>query len=352
MPEKLSTGAKVGLGCGGGGCLTVVVIVIAAIISVVVGGGPAETADEAAGQTASASATAEPVPTTETPVPTDTVAPGTALAMLADLDTKGRAPKTGYDADLFHWRSDVDHNGCDTRNDVLRRDLSDITLKRGSNGCVVVGGMLDDPYLGESYEFDRDPNNIDIDHVVARSNAWQTGAQDFDEAELEEFGNDPLNLLAVSSTLNRQKGDGDAATWLPPQKSFRCEYVSRQIAVKHKYGLWVVKAERDAMTRVLESCEDEPAFAEDVSWPAAGDGDNVTVEPEPTKTKRPVETSAPDPEPKRRESEPEPKRESSGGSVYYKNCSAARAAGAAPVRVGDPGYGRHLDRDGDGVGCE
>lgn len=352
MPEKLSTGAKVGLGCGGGGCLTIAVIVIAAFISVIVGGAPDETAAEtvSGGQATTAPASPESTPTTAVPTPTKTADPGTALAMLADLETKGRAPKTGYDADLFRWRADVDRNGCDTRNDVLRRDLTDITLKLGSNGCAVIAGRLADPYLGETYAFDRDPNNIDIDHVVARSNAWQTGAQGLDETELEEFGNDPLNLLAVSSTLNRQKGDGDAATWLPPQKSFRCEYVSRQIAVKHKYGLWVVRAERDAMTRVLESCEDEPAFTEDVSWPAAGDGDNVKVESTPTKTKKPVEKPAPAPE--KPADEPEPKRDSFSGSVYYKNCTAARAAGAAPVRVGDPGYGRHLDRDGEGVGCE
>lgn len=38
--------------------------------------------------------------------------------------------------------------------------------------------------------------------------------------------------------------------------------------------------------------------------------------------------------------------------VYYQNCAAARAAGAAPVYAGEPGYGPHLDRDGDGKGCE
>ncbi|SMX95688.1 MULTISPECIES: HNH endonuclease family protein [Brevibacterium] len=129
---------------------------------------------------------------------------GTALAMLDELKVKGRAPKIGYDADLFKWRSDADHNGCDTRNDVLRRDLRDITLKAGTKGCVVIAGDLNDKYKGETYAFDRDPSNIDIDHIIARSNAWQTGAAKFDEETLKEFGNDPLNLLAVSSSLNRQ----------------------------------------------------------------------------------------------------------------------------------------------------
>ncbi|WP_240372602.1 GmrSD restriction endonuclease domain-containing protein [Brevibacterium zhoupengii] len=286
-------------------------------------------------------------------------APGTALAMLEELEVKGRAPKTGYDADLFKWRSDADHNGCDTRNDVLRRDLNDITLKAGTKGCVVIAGDLDDTYKGETYAFDREPNNIDIDHVVARSNAWQTGAAKFDEDTLREFGNDPLNLLAVSSSLNRQKGDGDAATWLPPAKSYRCEYVSRQIAIKHKYDLWVVAAEKSAMKRVLGTCDDEPAFTKNVAWPEPGEGDNATTEEDTTTKKKSSsgsESSSGSKSSSGSTSDSGQKSTSSGsgssGSVYYKNCTAVRDAGAAPVRRGDPGYGSHLDRDGDGIGCE
>ncbi|RBP65465.1 uncharacterized protein DUF1524 [Brevibacterium sanguinis] len=249
-------------------------------------------------------------------------ATGSARAMLAEIEVKGRAPKTGYDPDLFKWRSDVDHNGCDTRNDVLRRDLAAITLK--DDGCVVTAGELDDPYAGETHAFDRSPHTVDIDHVVARSDAWQTGAFAFDEETLRGFGNDPLNLLAVSSTLNRQKGDGDAATWLPPNKGFRCEYVARQIAVKYKYELWVVAAEKAAMERVLDTCPEQPSFAEDVDWPAPGSGRLSSGEG----------------------------AGGSGDPARFDNCAAARSAGAAPVRRGDPGYGEHLDRDGDGIACE
>lgn len=273
---------------------------------------------------------------------------GTALAMLQELEVKGRAPKTGYDGDLFKWRSDADHNGCDTRNDVLRRDLNDITLKAGTKGCVVIAGDLNDMYKGEAYAFDRDPNNIDIDHIVARSNAWQTGAAKFDEDTLKEFGNDPLNLLAVDSSLNRQKGDGDAATWLPPAKSYRCEYVSRQIAIKHKYELWVVKAEKSAMKRVLSTCDDQPAFTKNVAWPEPGAGDNVKTADDTPTTKRPASSgSKPSSGSKSTSS-----GSGSSGSIFYKNCTAVRDAGAAPVRRGDPGYASHLDRDGDGIGCE
>ena len=192
-----------------------------------------------------------------------------------------------------------------------------------------------------TYAFDRSPNNIDIDHIVARSNAWQTGAARFDEETLKKFGNDPLNLLAVSSSLNRQKGDGDAASWLPPAKSYRCEYVARQIAIKAKYDLWVVKAEKTAMRRVLDGCENQPAFSDDVAWPEPGDGDNVTTAKDRS-TKSSVKKSH----------SGAGSKSAGSGSVHFKNCTAARDAGAAPVHRGDPGYAPHLDRDGDGVGCE
>ena len=282
---------------------------------------------------------------------------GTASAMLDELTVKGRAPKTGYDGDLFKWRSDTDHNGCDTRNDVLRRDLTNITLKAGTRGCIVLAGTLADPYAGETYDFDRSANAVDIDHVVARSNAWQTGAFKFDEETLKEFGNDPLNLLAVSSSLNRQKGDGDAATWLPPNKSYRCEYVARQIAVKHKYDLWVVPPEKVAMERVLDKCEDQPAFAEDVDWPAPGDGDNVTTKEETRPAGQKSSSSGTSGSGSRASgsgssSSGSSSSSSGSSSAYFENCTAAREAGAAPVRSGDPGYGSHLDRDGDGIACE
>ena len=238
-------------------------------------------------------------------------ADGTALALLEELDEKGRAPKTGYDRDSFGWRDDMDRNGCDTRNDILRRDLEDITLKPGTDGCVVLTGTLLSPFSGESVAFDRTASTIDIDHVVALSDAWQTGAATWDDSTKREFANDPLNLLAVEASLNRQKGDGDAATWLPPHREGRCAYVARQITVKPRYELWVKPAEADAMRRVLEDSADQPAPDAD-----------------------------------------EPPPEADGEEPRFESCEAARAAGAAPVRSGDPGYSRHLDRDGDGTACE
>jgi hypothetical protein len=94
-------------------------------------------------------------------------------------------------------------------------------------------------------------NLVPIDHVVAVSDAWQKGAFKWDAAKRMNFYNDPLNLKATQQSLNSQKRDSDAASWLPPLKSYRCAYVAQQIAVKAKYGIWVTKAERDANTYCL-----------------------------------------------------------------------------------------------------
>jgi hypothetical protein len=196
-------------------------------------------------------------------VPVGKPGDGSALKTLATLPVKGRAPKTGYDRAKFGpaWSDDVavqgGRNGCDTRNDVLRRDLQQPSIKPGTRGCVVVAGVLDDAYSGRSISFKRGQDtssDVQIDHVVALANAWQTGAQQLTQQRRDDLGNDPLNLWAVSGQVNQQKGAGDAATWLPPNTAIRCRYVARQIAVKASYGLWVTQAERDAMKRVLDRC--------------------------------------------------------------------------------------------------
>jgi hypothetical protein len=178
-----------------------------------------------------------------------------ALTVLNSLEVKGRAAKTGYTRSQFpHW-SDPDRNGCDARNDTLKRDLTQIIFKTGTRDCKVLTGQLLDPFSGKVITFSSTKSNIDIDHVVALSNAWQTGAAYFDKTKRAAIANDPLNLIAVDAKLNRQKGDADAATWLPPLKSYRCDYVARQIAVKAKYGLWVTQPEKGAIIKLLEMCE-------------------------------------------------------------------------------------------------
>jgi hypothetical protein len=182
----------------------------------------------------------------------------TATSVLSSLPVKGRAAKTGYSRSQFGqaW-ADVDRNGCDTRNDMLKRDLTNIEFKVKTRECVVLSGVLLDRYSGETINFVRGnvtSMEVQIDHVVALSNAWQTGAFKLTLMQRTAFANDPLNLFAVKGRLNSQKGDGDAATWLPPLKSFRCSYVAQQIAVKAKYSLWVTAPEKEAMTRILAAC--------------------------------------------------------------------------------------------------
>jgi hypothetical protein len=178
-----------------------------------------------------------------------------ATVALAKLPIKGRAPKTGYDRALFSdgWG---DIGDCDTRNYILQRDLVSITW-RSSPRCTVATGVLNDPYTAKKIYFVRGvgtSNAVQIDHVVAVSDAWQKGAQKLNFVTRYSFYNDPLNLLAVDGTANMQKSDSDAASWLPPNRKFWCSYVARQIAVKYKYKLWVTSAEHDAMARVLKSC--------------------------------------------------------------------------------------------------
>jgi hypothetical protein len=181
----------------------------------------------------------------------------TAKSALAHLDVKGRAAKTGYSRERFGqaWR-DLDRNGCDQRNDVLRRDLHRVRIKSGTYGCVVLKGTLVSLYSGQRVRFVRGPSSylVPIDHVVALGDAWQKGARKWSKAKRERFANDFLELRATDVHSNSVKGDADAASWLPSRKSHRCRYVARQIAIKFTYGLWVTKAERDAMRRILASC--------------------------------------------------------------------------------------------------
>jgi Protein of unknown function (DUF1524) len=184
------------------------------------------------------------------------------MAALATIPVKGRAPMTGYTRAQFGkaW-ADTDHNGCDTRNDILRRDLVKDRLKPRTHGCVVLSGTLHDHYSGKTIAFKRGSKTsgaVQIDHVVALGDAWQTGAQASTAARRTAFANDPLNLLAVDGRLNARKGDGDAATWLPPNKAYRCAYVARQVAVKVRYGLWMTAAEEAASARVLTVCPAQP----------------------------------------------------------------------------------------------
>ncbi|UEL29413.1 DUF1524 domain-containing protein [Pseudarthrobacter sp. L1SW] len=279
-----------------------------------------------------------------------------AIDLLATLPIKGRAPKTGYDRALFGqaWL-DVDRNGCDTRNDMLKRDLTRISYTN-SVPCKVQSGTLADPYTGTTISFLRGSgtsSKVQIDHVVALSDAWQKGAQQLTTEQRTAFANDPLNLQSTDGPTNMKKGDGDAATWLPPNKGFRCEYVARQISVKATYSLWVTQAEHDTMARILADCSGQlaPTNQEAPVAPApapapAAEPAPVVAAPAPVAPAPVAPAPAPAVVPAPAPVAPAP------AAAYYANCAAARAAGAAPLFAGQAGYRAGLDRDSDGVACE
>nr|WP_248622602.1 DUF1524 domain-containing protein [Corynebacterium halotolerans] len=288
----------------------------------------------------------------ETTSPGDqTAAAGSAMAALETLEVKGRAPKTGYDRDQFGPRwADTDHNGCDTRNDILARDLEFETFRPGTQDCVVLTGVLDDPYTATEIHFLRGQDTstqVQVDHVVALSDAWQKDAQQLDETTRTAFANDPLNLLAVDGPANAQKGDGDAATWLPANRSFRCDYVSRQIAVKAHYDLWVTSAEKDAMGRVLSNCPDQVLPTDQTAATVYEIDTTATQYPTPAVAEPTPVVESPVAEPTTVAPTP------TSMDPRFTSCAKAKDAGYGPYTAGiDPEYDWYRDGDNDGTTCE
>lgn len=180
-----------------------------------------------------------------------------AKDVLENLAVQPKNTSEKYYRKLFYSDWSIMADGCNIREAILKRDLHDVALK----GCKVQSGILDDPYTGQQINFVRGPETseaIQIDHVVALSNAWATGAYALDEQTRYDISQDPLNLIAVEGQANQDKLDQDASTWLPSNTAFQCQYVARQISVKYKYRLWVTPAEKATMLEVLAKCPDEP----------------------------------------------------------------------------------------------
>jgi hypothetical protein len=208
------------------------------------------------------------------PAPIDTAAPtpaspaeqlagpvtpeaGQAIDAL-DQITIALPDQTPYDRRQFGqaW-ADVDRNGCDTRNDVLRRDLVDTTLKPGTRDCVVLTGVLHDPYTGQTIDFTRGQGTselVQIDHIVPLAWAWRQGAADWTEQKRKQLANDPLNLLAVDGPTNTSKSDQGPALWMPPSEGYRCSYVERFVQVLDSYDLTVTAEDHAALQSELSSC--------------------------------------------------------------------------------------------------
>ncbi len=206
---------------------------------------------------------ASPRPTTSQPtaIPPGTPAFDAARATLNRLPVKGWDRVTDYARYRFGdtWSDDVNvefgHNGCNTRDDILRRDLADLVVRPGT--CYAQSGVLHDPYTDQTIPFTRGPTTSDvvqIDHLVSLSDAWYKGAREWDDQRRRDFANDPRNLLAVGAQANFNKAFRDATAWLPTNEAFRCEFVARQIDVKAAYGLWLSANEKRAMRDVLARC--------------------------------------------------------------------------------------------------
>ncbi len=321
---------------------------------------------------APSSQTPTPTPTTSTVTPTptaSTVTPtprppatstgptappkpppqaGTALAVVTGLIVKGRAAKTGYSRDRFGdgWSSIP--GGCDTRQTVLLRDLDDLKVQ-AADRCSVLGGSLNDPYTGAKLKVTvTTVGDYDADHMVSLSDAWQKGAQQWPAEKRVSFANDLLNLRTTLGSVNASKGDSDAASWLPPNASYRCAFIARQVTVKAKYALTVTAAEKAAMTRVLERCPNQQPTTPDQARKVT-DPTPTVVKPAPKPQPQPEPQPKPEPPPK---PEPEPPPEPAT-DPQFPTCKAAKSAGYGPyVRGSDPEYDWYRDSDGDGTVCE
>lgn len=297
------------------------------------------------------------------PSQTDTAQTGStdggnlAQTVLDELAVQDPASKAGYSRDQFGaaW-SDVDHNGCDTRNDILKRDMTNVTFKDNTHDCVVLTGTLNDPYTGKTIAFERGQDTskaVQIDHVVALSNAWQTGAQNLSADQRLQLANDPYNLLAVDGPANQEKSDSDAASWLPSNTAFDCEYVARQIGVKHKYALWVTAGEKSAMQTVLATCPSQSVPTDGgVSDGAKAATQQLATQQSAAQDSAAQDSAAQSQAPQDSQAQVAGSGSSDGSDVYYARCADARAAGKAPLYAGQPGYREGLDGDNDGVACE
>lgn len=184
-----------------------------------------------------------------------------ARRSLKELPVRGWDRTSDFRRSAFGeaWSDEVDvelgHNGCNTRDDILRRDLKNLVVRPFT--CYAQSGTLVDPYTGTAIAFVRGPQtskSIEIDHVVALADAWYKGARSWDPQRRLDFANDPRNLLAVSPKANFDKAFRDPASWLPPNAAFRCDFVARQVEVKSAYGLWVSAKEKKAMADLLSRC--------------------------------------------------------------------------------------------------
>jgi len=264
---------------------------------------------------------------TASAAPETTAAPSAAVDIRAvlgqlSIDDNPRPPTPYSRDDWSHW-DDLDGNGCDTRQDVLLRDTR-VAATTGA-GCSVIGG---DWYSIYDAAVAYTPGDFDIDHVVPLADAHASGGWRFGAEQRRQYANDMSNLIAVSAESNRTKSAQRPDEWRPAMQDSWCFTATTWVATKVKYSLTVTTSERDALGQMLETCGATPTVAP---------GGPAVTDTAPPVAPGPATTTAPSP---------------GGGPVSYENCAAVRAAGAAPLHEGQPGYRSGLDGDKDGIACE
>lgn len=192
------------------------------------------------------------------PVTAPAIDAASAQEMLSRLPTVSGVVDAPYQRDLFGERwADVDGNGCDTRNDVLARDLSAVVFREGSGECKVLEGVLVDPYDGHTESFTSGEQTsplVQIDHIVALAWAWRHGADRWSDAERLVFANDPANLVVTADEINSAKSDSGPAEWMPPAAASVCGYVIAWVSVVDAYDLGITGPDREAARSALTRC--------------------------------------------------------------------------------------------------
>lgn len=273
------------------------------------------------------------VPSTTTTAPVAAVESMSTRERLAALRIDD-APhsSSGYSRDDWpHW-ADVDGNGCDARQDALIAwSIVPATVNRVGT-CKVISGEWVSPY---DLKASNNPSDFDIDHLVPLEHAYESGGWQWDSVRRRAYANDQSLLVVASASSNRQKGASAPNEWRPSNRDSWCAYADGWVRAKVKWGLTATTAERDALGQMLDTC----GIAGPV-WPRGGSapmGQPSAGAAAPPVVVAPSPTSPPAP---------------ASGEPYYANCAAARAAGVAPIRVGQPGYRTALDGDKDGIACE
>ncbi|WP_419197147.1 HNH endonuclease family protein [Mycolicibacterium litorale] len=192
-----------------------------------------------------------------------TVAPGAdILAGVPEVPRRVRGHDYRRDAFGEAWTDDTEapggRNGCDTRNDILDRDLVDKTYVSISRcPTAVATGRLFDPYTNATVAFQRGAQvgaSVQIDHIVPLAYAWDQGARTWPEEMRVRFANDPANLLAVDGPTNQDKGDDPPAEWMPPNRAFWCQYAVAFAAVLRGYGLPVDAPSAVVLREAADTC--------------------------------------------------------------------------------------------------